>query len=79
MSKPQRCQVLIESVFGSRGMMYSKIIGTGGYLPGKKITNHDLSKIVDTSDEWIKQRVGVEQGMLSMRKKPCIVWPMRRP
>ena len=40
--------------------MYSKIIGTGGYLPGKKITNHDLSKIVDTSDEWIKQRVGVE-------------------
>lgn len=40
---------------------YSKIIGTGGYLPEKVLTNHDLEKMVDTSDEWIRERTGIEQ------------------
>ncbi|MFT6834426.1 MAG: 3-oxoacyl-[acyl-carrier-protein] synthase-3, partial [Francisellaceae bacterium] len=40
--------------------MYARIIGTGSYLPKKKVTNTDLEGIVDTSDEWIKQRVGIE-------------------
>ena len=34
------------------------IIGTGSYVPDKVITNHDLSKIMDTSDEWIFSRTG---------------------
>jgi 3-oxoacyl-[acyl-carrier-protein] synthase-3 len=40
---------------------YSRIIGTGGYLPEKILTNADLEKIVDTSDEWIRERTGIEQ------------------
>jgi 3-oxoacyl-[acyl-carrier-protein] synthase-3 len=42
-------------------MMYSRIIGTGGYLPEKILTNHDLERMVDTSDEWIRSRTGIAQ------------------
>lgn len=41
-------------------MRYSKIIGTGSYLPEKRLTNDDLSKMVDTSDEWIVERTGIK-------------------
>ncbi|MCG8324457.1 MAG: ketoacyl-ACP synthase III [Thiotrichales bacterium] len=41
--------------------MYSRIIGTGGYLPEKILSNHDLEKIVDTSDEWIRSRTGIKK------------------
>ncbi len=40
-------------------MMYSKITGTGGYLPEKILTNRDLERMVDTSDEWIRSRTGI--------------------
>ncbi len=39
----------------------SSIIGTGSYLPEKVLTNDDLSKIVDTSDEWITTRTGIKE------------------
>ena len=39
--------------------MYSKIIGTGSYLPAKTLTNFDLEKIVDTSHDWIVSRSGI--------------------
>ena len=42
-------------------MMYSKIIGTGSYLPEKILTNQDLERMVDTSDEWIRTRTGITQ------------------
>jgi 3-oxoacyl-[acyl-carrier-protein] synthase-3 len=38
-----------------------KILGTGSFLPEKVLTNHDLEKMVDTSDEWIKTRTGIEK------------------
>ncbi len=38
-----------------------KITGTGSYLPEKILTNSDLEKIVDTTDEWIRTRTGIEQ------------------
>ena len=41
--------------------MYSRITGTGKYLPEKILTNHDLEKMVDTSDEWIRARTGIER------------------
>ena len=41
--------------------MYSRIIGTGKYLPEKILTNHDLAKMVDTTDEWIRARTGIER------------------
>ncbi len=39
--------------------MYSRITGTGGYLPERRLTNAELEKIVDTTDEWIKSRTGI--------------------
>jgi 3-oxoacyl-[acyl-carrier-protein] synthase-3 len=42
-------------------MMYSRIVGTGRYLPERIMTNFDLEKIVDTTDEWIRTRTGVER------------------
>jgi len=39
----------------------SSIIGTGSYLPEKVLTNDDLSKMVDTSDEWITTRTGIKE------------------
>jgi len=40
---------------------YSKIIGTGSYAPEKVITNADLEKMVDTSDQWIRERTGIRE------------------
>jgi 3-oxoacyl-[acyl-carrier-protein] synthase III len=42
-------------------MIYSRITGTGGYLPEKALSNHDLEKMVDTSDEWITERTGIKK------------------
>ena len=42
-------------------MIYSKIAGTGRFLPEKILTNADLEKMVDTTDEWIRTRTGVER------------------
>ncbi|MEA3154976.1 MAG: 3-oxoacyl-[acyl-carrier-protein] synthase [Betaproteobacteria bacterium] len=41
--------------------VYSRITGTGSYLPEKVLTNRDLEQIVDTSDEWIYSRTGIRQ------------------
>ena len=40
--------------------MYSRIAGTGKYLPERILTNADLERMVDTTDEWIKSRTGIE-------------------
>ncbi|BAD65082.1 MULTISPECIES: beta-ketoacyl-ACP synthase III [Shouchella] len=37
------------------------ILGLGRYVPEKRVTNHDLEKFLDTSDEWIKSRTGIEE------------------
>ncbi len=42
-------------------MTYSKILGTGSYLPEKILTNFDLEKMVDTSNEWILERTGIRK------------------
>jgi len=42
-------------------MIYTKIAGTGRYLPERILTNFDLEKMVDTTDEWIRTRTGVER------------------
>ncbi|MBT8127158.1 MAG: ketoacyl-ACP synthase III [Gammaproteobacteria bacterium] len=42
-------------------MNYARITGTGGFLPEKILTNEDLEKMVDTSDEWIRDRTGITQ------------------
>jgi 3-oxoacyl-[acyl-carrier-protein] synthase III len=40
---------------------YSRIVGTGSYLPAKVITNRDLELAVETTDEWIYTRTGIRQ------------------
>jgi 3-oxoacyl-[acyl-carrier-protein] synthase-3 len=42
-------------------MTNARIAGTGSYLPKKIVTNHDLEKTMDTSDEWIRERTGIRQ------------------
>src|SRR5512139_3901316 len=42
-------------------MINARITGTGSYAPKRIITNHDLEKLVDTSDEWIAQRTGIRE------------------
>jgi 3-oxoacyl-[acyl-carrier-protein] synthase-3 len=42
-------------------LIYSRIAGTGSYLPKKIVTNEDLEKMVDTTDEWIRTRTGIER------------------
>lgn len=42
-------------------MTYTRILGTGSYLPERILTNEELSSSIDTSDEWIRTRTGIEQ------------------
>ncbi|MEO7432258.1 MAG: beta-ketoacyl-ACP synthase III [Dokdonella sp.] len=42
-------------------LIYSRIAGTGSYLPEKIVTNADMEKLVDTTDEWIYSRTGIRQ------------------
>jgi len=42
-------------------VIYSRIVGTGSYLPERVLTNADLEKMVDTSDEWIVARTGIRE------------------
>lgn len=46
--------------------MSIQILGTGAYVPERILTNDDLSRMVDTSDEWITQRVGVKERHVSV-------------
>src|ERR1700747_82945 len=43
------------------------IIGTGSYVPEKTLTNADLSRIVDTSDEWITTRTGIKERRIAAK------------
>ena len=49
-----------------------KIIGTGSYVPEKVLTNHDLEKMVDTNDEWIKTRSGIEERRICSKDQGSV-------
>ena len=42
-------------------MTFARIIGTGSYLPEKIVTNKDLEAVMDTTDEWIRERTGIKR------------------
>ena len=46
--------------------MSVKILGTGSFLPEKSVSNDDLSKVMDTSDEWISSRTGIRSRHISI-------------
>ena len=51
--------------------MYSRIIGTGSYLPAKTLTNHDLEKIVETTHDWIVSRSGIHERHFAADNELC--------
>ena len=53
-------------------MMYSKILGTGGYLPEKILTNADIEKMVDTTSEWIVERTGIQQRHIAAEHESAL-------
>lgn len=46
--------------------VYSRISGTGSYLPDNVLTNEDLEKTVDTTDEWIRERTGIVKRHIAL-------------
>lgn len=51
--------------------MYSRITGTGSFLPKKILTNQDLERIVDTTDEWIIERTGIKKRHIAVDETTC--------
>jgi 3-oxoacyl-[acyl-carrier-protein] synthase-3 len=51
--------------------LYSRILGTGGYLPEKVLTNRDLEDIVDTTDQWIRERTGIRERHVVSGGETC--------
>jgi len=51
---------------------YSRILGTGGYLPKKVVTNKDLERMVDTTDAWIRERTGIHQRHVVSEGETCV-------
>ena len=43
------------------GIQNSRITGMGSFVPSRRLTNNDLEKMVDTSDEWIISRTGIKE------------------
>jgi len=52
--------------------IYSRILGTGGYLPAKVVTNQDLERLVDTTDAWIRERTGIRQRHIVDEGETCV-------
>lgn len=57
----------------------SVVTGVGAYLPPKVVTNDDLAKFVDTSDEWIVERTGIRQRHQAADDQPVSISPPRPP
>ena len=52
-------------------MTFARILGTGSYLPQKRVTNDDLAKHIDTSDEWIFSRTGIKARHIADDDEKC--------
>ncbi len=52
-------------------MSHARICGTGGYLPERIMTNHELASLVDTSDQWIRERTGIAQRHIAAEGETC--------
>ncbi|HKJ94295.1 MAG TPA: beta-ketoacyl-ACP synthase III [Gammaproteobacteria bacterium] len=52
-------------------MTYARIRGTGSYLPERVMTNHELEGLVDTSDQWIRERTGIRERHIAADGETC--------
>ena len=48
-------------------MIRTRIAGIGMYVPENVVTNHDLSQVMDTNDEWIQERTGIKERRFATR------------
>jgi 3-oxoacyl-[acyl-carrier-protein] synthase III len=48
---------------------FSRLAGTGSYLPSRVMTNDEFTKILDTSDEWIRERTGIRERRISSKEE----------
>lgn len=46
-------------------MIYAQVLGTGAYAPKRILTNHDLERLVDTTDAWISERTGIKERRIA--------------
>ena len=53
-------------------MTFARITGTGSYLPDQIVTNKDLEKTVDTTDQWIRERTGIEQRHIAVKGQTTV-------
>ena len=54
-------------------MLQSKIAGIGHYLPSQVVTNDDLAKVMDTTDEWIQERTGIQARRYGIKHEETTV------
>ncbi len=52
--------------------LYSRVLGTGSYLPANVVTNGDLEAMVDTTDEWIRSRTGILKRHIAAEGETCV-------
>src|SRR5260370_35009324 len=48
---------------------FAQLSGTGGYHPARVVTNDEFSKILDTSDQWIRERTGIRERRISSKEE----------
>ncbi len=60
-------------------LVRAKISALGTYVPPRLLTNADLEKMVDTTDQWILDRTGIRERHLAKRASPAAIWDWRRP
>ena len=53
-------------------MTFARIAGTGSYLPENIVTNQDLEKTVDTTDQWIRERTGIERRHIALEGQTTV-------
>src|SRR4051812_37761529 len=54
----------------SMSLFAARVIGTGSSFPAKRVTNHDLSRTIETTDEWIQERTGIRERRIAERGNP---------
>ena len=55
------------------------IVSVGSYVPERRLSNAELEKLVDTSDEWITTRTGIKERRLAADDSLPLTWPLKQP
>jgi 3-oxoacyl-[acyl-carrier-protein] synthase-3 len=70
-SQPSDARSGVARADGGASCVRSIVAGIGGYLPELAVTNDELARTVDTSDEWIRERTGIRQRHLAQKHETC--------